>query len=113
MRKTRWIAVLLCVILVMACSATPKQKQLLALETYNGLFVQYLDTYDKQTPEVKAEWHRDIDPYWHEASKAMDAYLAISDPSSTEAQKKLAIYNAAKGQALRLLLTYGIEIKEE
>lgn len=112
-QKLRWIVVLLCIFVVVACAATPKQKQLLTLETFNGLYKQYLDEYDRQTPEIRAEWKADIDPYWKEASTAMDAYLAITDPKSTEAQKKLAIYNAAKNQALKLLLTYGVEIKEE
>lgn len=106
------VAVLLCVVFV-ACASTPKQKQLLSIETFNGLYKQYLDEYDRQPDEIRAEWKVKIDPYWREASLAIDAYLAITDPASTEAQKKMAIYNAAKNQALRLLMTYGIEIKEE
>lgn len=113
MRKLRWVAVLLCIFLVGACSATPKQKQLLTLETFNGVFKQYLDVYDRQPESIQQEWKKDIDPYWAEASLAMNAYMAISDPTSSDAQKKLAIYNAAKNQALKLLLTYGVEIKEE
>lgn len=112
-RKFRWVMVVLCVFLVTACASTPKQKQLLTIETFNGIYKQYLDEYDRQTPEVKAEWKKDIDPYWKEASKAMDAYLAFTDPSSTDAQKQVTLYNAAKNQALKLLLKYGVEIKEE
>ena len=112
MVKYKWW-VLLLIILLVACAATPKQKQLLTLEAFNGVYVQYLDEYDRQPPSVQADWHKKIDPYWAEASKAIDAYLTITDPASTEAQTKLAIYNAAKNQALKLLLTYGTEIKEE
>jgi len=97
----------------MACAMTPMQKQLMTLDTFNGIYRQYLDEYDRQPASVKENWKEQIDPYWKEASLAMNAYMAVSDPDSTEAQKKLAIYSAAKNQALKLLLKYGVEIKED
>lgn len=108
----KWLMIVLCLFLL-ACATTPKQKQLLTIETFNGIYKQYLDVYDRQPENIKAEWKKDIDPYWQEASTAIDAYMAISDPASTEAQKKIAIYNAAKNHAIKLLLKYGIKIKED
>lgn len=99
--------------ILMACAMTPMQKQLMTLQTFNGIYTQYLDEYDIQPPSVQSNWKEQIDPYWKEASLAMNAYMAISNPESTEAQTKLAIYLAAKNQALKLLLKYGVEIKED
>ena len=109
----KFSGLLVALLLLVACATTPKQKQLLTLETFNSVYEQYLDIYDTQTDATKAEWKVKVDPYWKNASAAIDAYMAIADPSSTDAQKKLAIYTAAKNQALKLLMTYGVEIKED
>jgi len=100
-------------IFIVSCATTPKQSQLLTIETFNGMYKQYLDEYDKQPEETQIKWKVEVDPYWAEASQAITEYLKISDPSSTEAEKKLAIYSAAKNHALKLLIKYGVEIKEE
>ncbi len=107
-----WVLVLVCLFLV-SCSSTPKQKQLLTVETFNSVFKQYLDAYDRQPDSVKAKWKEDIDPHWKTASEAVGIYADMADPTTIEAKDKLAIYEAAKTTAIKLLLTYGVEIKEE
>ena len=104
---------LLSIFIIASCATTPKQSQLLTIETFNGMYKQYLDEYDKQPEEIQDKWKREVDPYWAEASQAISEYLKVSNPDSTEAEKKLAIYSAAKNHALKLLIKYGVEIKEE
>jgi len=112
-RAVKVLIAIFAMVLVLSCAMTPKQKQLMTFETFNSVYKQYLDAYDRQDDATKAKWKAEIDPYWKDASAAVDAYMAFSDPTTTDAQAKLAIYNAAKKEALRLLLTYGVEIKEE
>ena len=113
-RQSRLVLVIAVVLaFVIGCASTPKQKSLLTIETFNGIYKQYLDEYDRQSDDVQKKWKEQIDPYWKEASQAIGAYLKITDPNSSEAQKKIALYNVARNHAVRLLLTYGIEIKEE
>lgn len=101
-------------IILAACGTlTVKQRQLSTLDNFNFAYSQYLNLYDKQTPAVKAEWKANIDPYWKEASKAIDAYMIFTDPNSTEAQNKLMVYETAIRTAKDLLLKYGVTIKEK
>ena len=112
-QKVKFIGILLALFFIIACASTPTQKRLMTVSTFNSIYKQYLDEYDKQPVTIQEKWKVEIDPYFAEASLAMDAYLAITDPTSTDAVKQLAIYKAAKDQAIRLLFTYGIKIKEE
>ena len=112
-RSLRVVLALVLAFFIVSCAATPKQKQFMTLDTFNSMYKEYLDIYDTQPPSIQAEWKAKVDPYWKEASLAMNAYMAITDPDSTEGQRKLAIYKAVRNQALNLLLTYGVEIREE
>lgn len=113
MKQLSPLLVVLSLILVSSCATTPVRNQLLTLDTFNNIYEQYLNAYDQQMPEVKAKWKAEIDPYWLDASVAIDAYVAFTDPTTPDAQKKLALYKAAKDQAVKLLFKYGIEIKEK
>ena len=117
MRKFKFIGIILALCLVIGmmagCAGTPIQNRLMASDTFNSIYEQYLNAYDRQSGTTQQKWKVDIDPLFAEASAAMGAYMAITDPSSSDATKQLEIYKAAKDQAVRLLFTYGIEIKEE
>ena len=113
MKIARKFTVLFVVLLLFACAGTPTQQRLMTADTFNSMYKQYLDSYDMQSVTIQQEWKVKIDPYWAEASAAMDSYLTITDPSSTDAQRQLEIYKLAKDQAIRLVFTYGITIKEE
>lgn len=104
--------ILVTVIVLIGCGLTVKQRQLSTIDTFNMAYKQYLDLYDKQTPEIQKEWKDNIDEYWRTASKAIDAYFAFSNPNSDEAQKKLIIYETSFKTAKDLLLKYGVTIKE-
>lgn len=107
------LALVLALFIVFACATTPKQKQLMTIETFNSMYKQYLDEYDKQTPEVQAKLKANVDPLWATASDAIKVYAKIKDPTSITAVEKSNIYTTALNDALKLLITYGIEIKEE
>ena len=117
MRKFKFIGIILALCLVIGmmagCAGTPIQNRLMASDTFNSIYEQYLNAYDRQSGTTQQKWKVDIDPLFAEASAAMGAYMAITDPSSSDATKQLEIYKAAKDQAVRLLFTYSIEIKEE
>jgi hypothetical protein len=116
-RKLKFIGIILALFLVIGmvagCAGTPTQNRLMTADTFNSIYEQYLDSYDRQSGTTQQKWKVEIDPLFAEASAAMGAYTAITDPSSSDAQKQLEIYKAAKDQAVRLLFTYGIKIKEE
>lgn len=99
--------------LLVSCAGTPTQNRLMLSDSFNSIYEQYLDAYDRQSGTIQQKWMVEIDPLFAEASAAMGAYMRITDPLSTDAQKQLALYTAAKDQAVRVLLTYGIKIKEE
>ena len=107
------IAVMILAIVAFSCATTPKQKQLMSIETFNGLYKQYLDEYDRQPLDIQAKWKADIDPLWATASDAIKSYAKIKDPTSLTAVEKSEAYTTALNQALKILLTYGVEIKEE
>lgn len=107
------LALVLALFIVFACATTPKQKQLLAIDTFNGLYKKYLDIYDQQTPKIQAEWRDKIDPEWKAASDAIKEYASIKNPISVTAQEKASIYTTALSTATKLLLKYGVDIKEE
>ncbi len=114
MKITRNFTVLfVMLLLICSCATTPKQKQVLALDTFNGLYEQYLDEYDRQPEAIQAKWRDDIDPYWAEASLAIDSYVKLTNPDTPEGERKMKLYEVARDHALRLLITYGVEIKEE
>jgi len=117
MRKFKYIGIILALFFVVGmvagCAGTPTQNRLMAADTFNSIYKQYLDSYDRQPVTIQQKWKVEIDPYFAEASLAMGAYMAITDPLNSDAQKQLAIYEASKDHAIRLLFTYGITIKEE
>lgn len=112
-RNFKYISVFFVLLMFVACAGTAIQNRLMTADTFNSIYKQYLDAYDRQPVTIQQEWKVKVDPLFAEASLAMGAYLAITDPSSSEATKKLEMYKAAKDQAVRLLFTYGITIKEE
>jgi len=99
--------------IVFACGTTPKQKQLMAIDTFNSMYKQYLDNYDRQSPEMQAQLKEVVDPLWKTASDAIKVYAKIQDPTSPTAVEQASIYTTALNSALSLLVQYGIEIKEE
>ena len=111
--SSKIVLLVICFILMLGCATTPKQKQLLTIDSFNDIYKQYLDAYDLQPPTVKAKWKEDIDPLFKTASDAIKAYAKISDPTSLEAKDKSAIYVKAINTAKTLLITYGVTIKEE
>jgi len=114
MRKFKFIGVILALVfIIISCAGTPVQRRLEVADTFNSIYEQYLDAYDRQSVTIQQKWKVEIDPLFAEASAAMGAYLAVTDPSSSEADRHLAFYTAAKDQAVRLLLTYGIKIRED
>jgi len=116
-RKLKFAGIILALFFVVGmvagCAGTPIQNRLMTASTFNSVYKQYLDSYDRQPVTIQQKWKVEIDPYFAEASAAMGAYIAITDPLSSDAQKQLAIYEASKNQAVRLLFTYGVKIKEE
>jgi len=112
-QRVKFIGILLALCFTIACAGTPTQNRLMTADTFNSIYEQYLDAFDRQSGTTQQKWMVEIDPLFAEASAAMGAYMAITDPSSSNAANQLAIYEAARDQAVRLLLTYGIEIKEE
>ena len=100
-------------IVALSCATTPKQKQLMAIDTFNSMYKQYLDQYDRQSDEMKTQLKETVDPLWKSASDAIKVYAKIKDPTSITAVEQASIYTTALNNALQILIQYGIEIKEE
>lgn len=107
------IFAMLLAIIALSCATTPKQKQLMTIDSFNSVYERYLNTYDQQNPVVQAEWKEKVDPLFKTASDAVKAYAKIKDPTSLTAQEKSEVYTQALNKAFEILLTYGVDIKEE
>lgn len=75
-----------------------------ALSTFNDYMDTYRYHYAMQTPEVKAEWDREITPIADKASKALGLWKGTLDDTTKE-----DAYIALQRQFWDLLIDYGMK----
>jgi hypothetical protein len=111
------MAVVLLLAVLAACTGPQiqdaKSKYLLARMEYNDLLEEYLDLKAKQSPEVRAEWKRTVDPKckavgealnaWGKAVKAAEA--SGEESNQLEAVRALTDVEKAFQKALPALLS--------
>jgi hypothetical protein len=110
------IITVLCFILFigMACASfgTHEGRYLTALRFFNDTVESYLVCYRQAPDEIKAKWHKDIDPTIVQASAMLDLWgLTVVQGNSTIEKEKA--YFAIRDKLLALLIRYGVEIKQQ
>ena len=80
------LAVFFLGLMFQGCATTPKQKQLITIESFNSIYKQYLDEYDAQPISVRQRWKKNVDPYWETASDAIKLYIESRNINSADTE---------------------------
>lgn len=110
MKKTKWIPILICSILLLSCAhmqkMSGKQKYLMARGTFNDAVSEYKTWALQQPEEIRAKLRKN-NKLIKDAKKALDAWgVAYDDEDKAEAYANLS------DVLFQIFVTYGIEIKE-
>ena len=109
-RLNKLTLILAVVTILSSCTYSTPQKNLITISTFNNLYEQYLDLYDKQPEATKLKWREEIDPYWSIASKSLEIYLTTTNQE--EAKEKLKLLIEAETTIISLLQSYGFKLEE-